>query len=121
MSLISEPPHRLVLCTCPDLETAEQLGMALVAKNLAACVNILPGLTSIYRWQGRLEREPECLLLIKTRQDVLSTLSETLQQLHPYELPEIIAVSVTEGLSAYLDWIDQALDAGPATPEQEDG
>ncbi len=119
MSLTVQPPHRLVLSTCPDEETAEQLGEALVAKNLAACVSIVPGMTSIYRWQGRLEREPECLLLIKTREDVLSTLCDTLKQQHPYELPEIIAVSVTEGLDAYLDWIDRALAPADEPPEND--
>lgn len=103
----------IVLCTVPDPATGETLGRQLVENGLAACVNVVPGLTSIYRWQGRLEQSAETLLLIKTRGDRFEELSATLRRLHPYELPEIVAVSLAAGLPAYLDWINQQLDHTP--------
>ena len=98
--------HLLIHCTCPDEATAAKIAQALVSECLAACVNILPGLTSIYRWQGKTERENEVLMLIKTRRDRYSDLESRLRFLHPYELPEIIAVPITTGLSEYLNWVD---------------
>jgi periplasmic divalent cation tolerance protein len=99
--------HQLVLCTCPDQATAQNIAEQLVDKQLAACVNILPGLTSIYQWQGKRETAEEHLLLIKTTNEVYVTLEQTLTKLHPYELPEIIAVPIESGSTAYLDWISQ--------------
>ena len=105
--------HLLIHCTCPDETVAANIAQALVGERLAACVNVLPGLTSIYRWQGRTERESEALMLIKTRRDRYSDLEKRLRFLHPYELPEIIAVPVTTGLPEYLNWVDgQTLDPG---------
>lgn len=101
--------YRLVYCTVPSPEVGETLAGTLVEQQLAACVNILPGLTSVYRWQGKTEKEPESLLLIKTREDRLPALQEAILAAHPYELPEIIAVPISSGLPAYLDWIDQGL------------
>lgn len=98
---------QLVLCTVPNEETASRLAETLVAERLAACVNILPGLTSIYRWQGEVARESELLLLIKTRETLYSSLEQRLQALHPYELPEIIAVPIHAGLAGYLNWIQE--------------
>lgn len=96
---------RLVFCTCPDAASAERIADALVGEHLAACVNLLPGVTSVYRWQGRLERAGEVLLLIKTTADRLGALSARLAELHPYELPEVLAVEAGAGLPAYLDWV----------------
>lgn len=95
----------LVLCTCPGREPAEALAEALVAERLAACVNLVPGLSSVYRWQGRVERAGEVLLLIKTAADRLDALTARLRALHPYELPEIVAVDIAAGLTPYLEWI----------------
>jgi periplasmic divalent cation tolerance protein len=95
----------LALCTCPDRATADRLASALVDEQLAACVNILPGATSVYRWEGRIERESEALLLIKTVAERFDALQERLALLHPYEVPEIIATPITAGLPAYLSWI----------------
>jgi periplasmic divalent cation tolerance protein len=92
-------------CTCPDLATAERLAEALVGERLAACVNVLPGLRSVYRWQGTVERADEVLLLIKTTRGRLDALVARVQALHPYELPELLAVEVAGGLPAYLDWV----------------
>jgi periplasmic divalent cation tolerance protein len=96
----------LVYCTCPDPDTALRIAKALVDQQLAACVNVVPGLISVYRWQGQMETAQEVLLLIKTRQAVYPELEAALLALHPYELPEIIAVPIEAGLPAYLSWIE---------------
>ncbi|GAB4291732.1 MAG: divalent-cation tolerance protein CutA [Thiohalomonadaceae bacterium] len=100
-------PHYLVLCTCPDLECARALAERLVRERLAACVNIVSQVHSVYEWQGVVQQEAECQLLIKTSSGRYAALEETLRRHHPYELPEIIAVPLTAGLPAYLHWIDQ--------------
>ena len=92
-------------CTCPDADSATRLADALVAERLAACVNVVPGLRSVYHWQGAIERSDETLLLIKTSRDRLEALTMRVRDLHPYELPELVAVEVTGGLSTYLDWV----------------
>jgi periplasmic divalent cation tolerance protein len=102
--------YRLVISTCPDMETAESLAAMLVGEKLAACVSILPGARSIYEWQGKVEKESELILLIKSRDDRLPQLKERLLEIHPYELPEIIAVPIEGGLQTYLSWIDTQLD-----------
>jgi len=99
----------IVFCTCPDRETALRLAETLVERELAACVNVVPGLTSVYRWQGRRETAEESLLLIKTRTDAYPALEEAIRALHPYELPEIIAVPIERGLATYLAWIDDGV------------
>ena len=96
---------RLLYCTCPDTETAQRIARALVEQKLAACVNIVPDLRSIYRWKGEVQDEAEFLLLIKTRESRVSELTKCIRSLHPYELPEVIAVPVVAGLAPYFDWI----------------
>jgi periplasmic divalent cation tolerance protein len=98
--------HQIIFCTCPDKNTAENLARLLVSSNTAACVNILPGITSIYTWKGQIESADEHLLLIKAHQDDYLAIETTLREHHPYELPEIIAVSIERGLPEYLHWID---------------
>lgn len=98
-------PPLLALCTCPDPDVAGRLAAALVEERLAACVNILGGVQSVYRWQGRTERAKEVLLLIKTTADRFDALRDRLAALHPYEVPEIIATQIAAGLPAYLEWI----------------
>lgn len=102
-----QPTHLIVLNTCPDHETAEKIANTLVDEGLAACINIVPGITSIYQWNGQREQGSEVLLLIKTRQDRYQALETRITALHPYELPEIISVSLEGGLPAYLQWIDR--------------
>jgi len=97
----------LVLTNAPDRATAERIAEALIAKNVAACVNILAECTSIYRWEGKIDRTQEIPLLIKTTRTAYSHLENVLRELHPYELPEIIAVPVTTGLPTYLTWVTQ--------------
>jgi periplasmic divalent cation tolerance protein len=101
---------QLILCTCPDNQVAEQLATSLVEQRLAACINIVPGLTSIYRWQGKLEKGTEVLLLIKTTREYYTAVETAIRQQHPYELPEIIAVTLDEGSSDYLRWLTTSLE-----------
>ncbi len=91
--------------TCPDAASADRIATALVEERLAACINVLAGVHSTYRWQGRVQRDDEVLLVIKTTADRLDALRERLPGLHPYELPELVAVEAAGGLPAYLDWI----------------
>jgi periplasmic divalent cation tolerance protein len=97
--------YQLVLTTCPDAEAAERIAQALVNERHAACVNILPIAKSIYRWKGRVESAAEQLLIIKSMTRTFGTIRSRILELHPYELPEIIAVPVTEGHPDYLAWI----------------
>jgi periplasmic divalent cation tolerance protein len=109
----------IVICfsTCPDRDTASRIADALVQERLAACVNIVPGLQSVYRWRGAIERSDETLLLAKTTRDGVQALSARLAELHPHELPEVVAVEVAGGLSAYLDWVaEQVADGEAASP-----
>lgn len=100
------PETLLVITTLPDRETGERLAAALVEDGLAACVNIGAPVASIYRWQGQVERASEVMLTIKTTQARYAALEQAIVAGHPYELPEVIAVRVTEGLSDYLAWIE---------------
>ncbi|KAF1687216.1 divalent-cation tolerance protein CutA [Pseudoxanthomonas broegbernensis] len=95
----------LVLCSCPDRPSAETLAETLVQERLAACASVLPGLRSVYRWEGRIERAEEALLLIKTEASRVPRLMERVRALHPYELPEILTVEAAGGLPAYLAWV----------------
>ena len=95
----------LALCTCPDEPTAQRLAHGLVDQRLAACVNILPGIESVYRWDGTVKSDAEILLLIKTTAERWDALEALIREQHPYELPEIVGIPVTRGLAPYLDWI----------------
>jgi periplasmic divalent cation tolerance protein len=97
----------VVFCTAPNRETGERIARALVQERLAACVNLLPGLVSTYRWQGKVEQAAECLLLIKTAQSRFDTLRERIKSLHPYDVPEIIAMPISQGDTQYLKWITE--------------
>lgn len=99
----------VVLSTAPDAATAESLAEALVASRLAACVNILPGVRSVYVWEGETQRSDEHLLIIKTTDERLAQLVEHLSELHPYECPEVLALGVAGGASAYLEWLSEAV------------
>lgn len=97
----------LVLTNMPDLHGAQALARRLVELKLAACVNILPGVKSIYRWQGEIEEADEITVMIKTTQFRYAELELAIKENHPYQVPEIIALPVTEGLDTYLGWIAQ--------------
>ena len=97
----------LVLTNLPDVTSAQTLAISLVDQHLAACANVMSPCQSVYRWQGKLENSEEIPLLIKTTRDRYAALESAIRVLHPYELPEIIAVPVVAGLPAYLDWVTQ--------------
>lgn len=101
--------HQIVLCTCPEATSARTIAATLVERGLAACVNIVPGIESIYRWQGQLQHDNELLLIIKTDMNSYPALEEAILALHPAELPEIVAVPLSAGLPAYLEWLDSSL------------
>jgi periplasmic divalent cation tolerance protein len=100
----------LVLSTCPDANTAQRLARTLVEARLAACVSLVGPVTSIYRWRDAVETTGETLLLIKTAAERYAGLEEALRAMHPYEVPEIVAVPVERGLSNYLDWVRSCTD-----------
>lgn len=93
----------LVFCTFPDPEKARQIGAALVERQVAACVNLLPSVESVYRWQGKVEQAQEVLAVIKTSR--YAALEAAILELHPYDVPEILGVPVEAGLPSYLAWV----------------
>lgn len=95
----------MVLCTCPDEATATRLARDLVEARLAACVNVVAEIRSIYRWQDTVHDEPESLMIIKTPRTAYAALEAWLLENHPYDEPEVIALPVTEGSAGYLDWV----------------
>jgi periplasmic divalent cation tolerance protein len=95
----------IVLTNCPDADVADRIARTLVEQKLAACVNRLPAVDSVYRWQGAVERAMEVPLLIKTTRERLPEVQEAIRALHPYEVPEIVAIPVIAGLPAYLRWV----------------
>jgi periplasmic divalent cation tolerance protein len=102
----------LALSTCPDEDSARRIAAALVGERLAACVNRVPGLHSTYFWNGRLQDEPEILLIIKTTAGRLAALEARLKALHPYELPELVAIPVEGGNERYLNWVRHYVQVG---------
>ncbi len=111
----TSPTCLIVLCNAPDQPTAQRLAQAVVAQQLAACVNILAPCRSVYRWQGVVEEAEEVPLLIKTTQARYPALQAALRAAHPYELPEIVAVPVVAGLPDYLTWVEAQ--TRPANPD----
>ena len=100
----------VVLSTCDSEEEAAQVARSLVEKRLAACVNIIAGARSIYRWKDEIEDAPEWLLVIKSRRDLFGSLRQEIQKLHTYEIPEVIALPIVEGSETYLAWLDKAVE-----------
>lgn len=99
------PDLVLALSTAPDAEQAERIARALVEERLIACANLVPGLTSIYRWEGAVQAEAEVLLVMKTRRALVPRLKERLPQLHPYEVPELVVTGLVDGLDPYCRWV----------------
>lgn len=95
----------VVLTNVPDAAVAETLAHGLVERRLAACVNILPAVSSVYRWEGRIERAAEVAVLIKSTRERYAELEAAIRDMHPYALPEIIALPIVAGLPAYLEWM----------------
>ena len=100
---------RLVLTTASSQEEARTLANMLVERRLAACVNIVPNMNSIYRWKEKVEESHEFLLLMKTTESVVPKLREAIQELHSYEVPECIVLPIEDGSAAYLKWIDESV------------
>lgn len=99
----------IALSTVANASDAERISRALVEQGLAACVNVVPGVVSIYRWQGEVQKEQEFLLVIKTRAEALEALRTALVALHPYEVPELVAWPIAAGHEPYLRWIDDSV------------
>lgn len=99
----------VALSTVGSAEEADRLARALVERRLAACVNVVPGVVSHYRWQGELQRDEERLLVIKTRAERIEALRDALRELHPYELPELVAFEISAGSPEYLKWLDEGV------------
>ncbi len=95
----------LILVTAETEEEAAKIGRTLVEEKLAACANIIPRIRSIYRWKGEIHDEPESLILIKTRTSMFQALKARVRELHGYEVPEITAIPIAQGLQEYLDWV----------------
>ena len=102
----------VVLMTAGSRDEADRIAHALVTEMLAACVNVLPGVTSVYRWEGELQRDQEWLLVAKTTSEVLDDLVRRVQALHSYDLPEVVALPVMGGNEAYLRWVDGEVHGG---------
>jgi periplasmic divalent cation tolerance protein len=100
--------HVVVLVTAPSADVAAALGRAIVEEELAACVNVVPGLRSIYRWQGKICDDAEVLCVFKTRTALVERLRERVVALHPYEVAEVIALPIVAGSAAYLRWVDDS-------------
>jgi periplasmic divalent cation tolerance protein len=103
----------VVLSTCANEADACRVARALVEARVAACVNVMPGLQSFYHWQGALETSNEVLLLIKTSRDLFAQLKLELEKIHPYEVPEILALPIVEGADNYLNWMSANLREAP--------
>ena len=112
------PGHEylLVSITTNSSEEAERIAKALVQERLAACVNIVPAITSVYRWQGEVHRDSEVLLIAKSRSELFESLAARVKKLHSYEVPEIIALPIIAGSKAYLSWIDESVKRGEGLP-----
>lgn len=100
----------VVFSNCGSAEEAGQVARKLVEARVAACVNIVPGVRSLYHWQGKVEDSSEWMLIIKTRRDLFDKLSSELRKLHSYQVPEIVAMPLVDGSEDYLDWIDRETD-----------
>ena len=104
---MAECKYLVVLVTAGNLEEARRIGDALVSQRKAACVNIVPGIVSLFRWEGKIEDDNESLLLIKTKAELLSEVVETVKSIHSYDVPEIIALPIIGGNEEYLNWIGE--------------
>jgi periplasmic divalent cation tolerance protein len=106
VSALAQPSDLvLMLTTVPDAETGERLARHLLEERVIACANLIPGLTSIYRWEGSVQSEPEVLMVIKTPRRVMEQAARRIAELHPYDVPEVVVVSVEAGLEAYCRWV----------------
>lgn len=103
--------HIVALMTAPSAEEGARIGREVVTEGLAACCNIVPGVRSIYTWKGKLCDEAEVLCIFKTRRSLFERLKKRVKELHTYEVPEVIALGIEDGLEEYLEWIDEVTGA----------
>lgn len=103
---------RMVLSTAPDDATARKLAEAVVGEGLAACVSLVPGVWSVYRWKGEVQRDEEVLLVMKTAAARVGALSERVVALHPYQVPEILVLAIEDGHAPYLEWVGAEVGGG---------
>lgn len=96
---------KVVLVTVPDMDSGVVLARRVVGEGLAACGNVIPGLTSVYRWEGEIQEDPEALVLMKTTEEALPELKRRVTELHPYDVPEFLALPVEDGHLPYLRWV----------------
>ncbi|MEM7020356.1 MAG: divalent-cation tolerance protein CutA [Pseudomonadota bacterium] len=101
--------YKMLVSTCPDNHTAEELAHYLVANQLAACVNILPAIQSVYRWQDAVASDEEVMLLIKTHVERYDAIQQVFSEHHPYDVPELLCLPIEQGLPAYLEWIGESV------------
>ena len=100
----------LALSTAPDARQAERIARALVEERLIACANLVPGLVSVYRWEGAVQAEPEVMLVMKTRRALVPRLKERLPELHSYQVPELVVAPLVDGLAPYCRWVRDSTD-----------
>jgi periplasmic divalent cation tolerance protein len=100
---------QVIMCTCPDINNAKLIAQHLIKERLAACVNIIPNVISIYRWQDAIECDKEIQLIIKTQSDKFNEVANEIKRLHRYDTPEIIAMNIQQGDDSYLNWINESL------------
>ncbi|HUF11932.1 MAG TPA: divalent-cation tolerance protein CutA [Longimicrobiales bacterium] len=103
---------RIVLVTTPDVESARALARTLVEERLAACGNVVPGIVSVYRWQDAVREDAEALLVLKTSDAQLRTLTDRVTELHPYDVPEVLALGIEQGNQPYLEWLGACVAPG---------
>ncbi len=99
--------HIVLFITAPDEETAARIARRLVEEKLAGCVNLIKNIRSIYSWQGGIEDEPEVLIIVKTKKELFNKIKELVKSIHPYSVPEIIAMPIIAGSEDYLKWLDE--------------
>lgn len=98
---------QVLLCTCPDQNSARLIANTLLTKKLAACINMIPNITSIYEWEGKIVEETEIQLLIKTQAKLFNTINDEIIRIHPYDTPEVIAIDITQGNPDYMHWLNK--------------
>lgn len=102
---MSKAQVSVLLCTCPDLKTGQAIAHTLLEERLVACINIVEGVRSLYRWQGQICDDSECLLIMKTTENTVEKLTNRIPAIHPYDVPEVLALDTSSGHIPYLDWV----------------
>lgn len=112
MSMVPSPEVAVVLTTAPDTVTAERMAGRLLEEGLIACANVVPGVRSVYRWEGETRNDNEVLMLLKTTSETARALTERISELHPYDVPEVLALPASAGLDSYVAWVGREVRGG---------